>query len=129
MNKIKVLVENIEGFDAQFLEVVAAIEGKEEQVASVIEASAKSTAAFIDRTGNLRASIKKRKSKYENGGFIVEASGRGKAKGYHAANVEYGHVMIAWGRPTGRRVPAHPFMRPAAEEGIKKAIEVFRSDK
>jgi HK97 gp10 family phage protein len=126
MNRIRVSVENIQGFDAQFLEVVAAIEGKEEVVASVIESSAKSTAAFIDRTGNLRASIKKRKSKFENGGFIVEASGRGKSKGYHAANVEFGHVMIAWGRPTGKRVPPHPFMRPAAEEGIRKAVEVFR---
>lgn len=30
--------------------------------------------------------------------------------------VEYGHAEVLWGRPTGRRVPPQPFMRPAADE-------------
>lgn len=30
--------------------------------------------------------------------------------------VEYGHEEYLYGRPTGRRVPPHPFMRPAADE-------------
>jgi len=127
---IKVGVQyNPDGLDAQFEEIVQAIEQNLDEVASTVELEAKTTSAFHDKTGNLRASIKKRKSKFENGGYIVEASGRGKSKGYHAANVEFGHVLIAWGHPTGRRVPAKPFMRPAAEKGIRKAIELFRVKK
>lgn len=30
--------------------------------------------------------------------------------------VEYGHAEYLWGQATGRRVPPHPFMRPAADE-------------
>lgn len=30
--------------------------------------------------------------------------------------VEYGHKLVVYGHPTGRRVPPHPFMRPAADE-------------
>jgi len=127
---IKVGVQtNLNGLDAQFEEIVQAIEQNLDAVATHVETEAKTTSAFHDKTGNLRASIRKRKSKFQDGGYIVEASGRGKAKGYHAANVEYGHVMIAWGRPTGRRVPAKPYMRPAAEKGIRKAIELFRIKK
>jgi hypothetical protein len=129
MIKMSVRVDNINGLDAQFGEVLAAIEGNLDAVASMVETEARSSAAFIDKTGNLRASIKKRKSKYPDGGYIVEASGRGKSKGYHAANVEFGHVMIAWGNPTGKRVPAHPFMRPAAEKGFRSAVELFRVKK
>lgn len=126
MIKASVNVENIEGFDAQFKEVVKAIEHNLNEVATDVYEDAKTTAAFIDKTGNLRDSIKKKKSRYENGGYIVEASGKGKSKGYHAANVEFGHVMIAWGHPTGKRVPPHPFLRPALEQGFKKAVELFR---
>jgi len=30
--------------------------------------------------------------------------------------VEYGHKLIVYGHPTGRRVPPKPFLRPAADE-------------
>lgn len=126
MIKASVRVENLDGFDAAFDEVVQAIDQNLDAVASLVENEAKNTAAFVDKTGNLRKSIRKQKSRYENGGYIVKASGGGSFKGHHAANVEFGHVMIAWGRPTGRRVPPHPFMRPAAEKGIRKAVELFR---
>jgi len=129
MIKIGVRVEGMEDFDAQFAEVVQAIEENLDEVANTVLTEAKNTAAFIDKTGNLRGSIKKRKSKYKDGGYIVEAGGRGSSKGYHAFNVEVGHVLIAWGKPTGKRVPAKPFLRPAAEKGIRKAIEIFRSGK
>lgn len=32
--------------------------------------------------------------------------------------VEYGHAEVLYGVPTGRRVPPHPFMRPAVDETI-----------
>ena len=30
--------------------------------------------------------------------------------------VEYGHKLVVYGHPTGRRVPPRPFMRPAVDE-------------
>lgn len=125
MIKMSVQV-NIDGLDVALEEIVTAINGNLDAVATQVETEARSSAAFIDKTGNLRKSIKKRKSKFTDGGYIVEASGRGKSKGYHAANVEFGHVMIAWGNPTGKRVPAHPFLRPAVEKAFKVAVQLFR---
>ena len=128
MIKAGVSLKNMEGFDYQLEEVVKAIEHNLNEVAQIVETDAKATSAFIDITGNLRDSIKKRKSRYEDGGYIVMASGRGKKKGYHAANVEFGHALIAWGNPPKKttRVAPRPFMRPALEQGIRKAMELFK---
>ena len=133
MIKARVSLEDMEGFDAQYDEVVDAITANLSEVADVVLAAAKTSTAFRDKTGNLRMSIRKRKSRFENGGFIIMARGSNKTgdKGYHAHLVEFGHVMIDHkGRVTKLgRVPAHPFMRPAKEQGIRKAIELFRSRK
>lgn len=131
MIKVGVRVDNISGFDAQFEELVAAIESRVKEVAEDVRDNAKSTAAFIDRTGNLRRSIRMRKKRNQDGVYQVLAYGsnRDSAKGYHAALVEFGHVMIAWGHPTGKRVAAKPYMRPAIEKGYQKAVQLFRSKK
>lgn len=123
MIKSKVRVENIEGLDAQIDEVIRAIEGNLDIVAEDVKTEAQSTSMFADKTGNLRKSIGKRKSKFENGGYIVYA------RAPHAHLIEYGHYLIAWGHSTGRRVAARPFMRKAVERGISKAVQVFRSSK
>lgn len=92
-------------------------------VAAHVRDEAKTTAAFIDKTGNLRRSIGMRKSKFIRGGYIVKASGRNRAegatggKGFHAHLVEFGHSKVLWGRRTGGRVAPRPFMRPALEKG------------
>lgn len=131
MIRLGIRVENIEGLDLQFEKIVEILGSNLEEVAVLVHHEAKTTAAFVDRTGNLRVSIRKRKSKFEGGGFIIVASGRGKDKGYHAHLVEFGHVMLTHaGMPTKLgRVPAHPYMRPAAEKGIQKAIQLFRVKK
>ena len=127
MIKAKVSLENMEGFDAQLMEVVQAIDANLKETATVVRDDAKATSAFIDKTGNLRDSITMRKSRYPDGGYIVKAGAGGKKKGYHAWNVEFGHVLIAWGRVTGERVPPYPYLRPALEKGIKHAVNLFRS--
>jgi HK97 gp10 family phage protein len=104
-------------------EIIAVIEAGLSEVADLVKDEAKRSAEFVDKTGNLRRSISKRKSKFTDGGFIVMA------KGNHAHLVEFGHVKVLWGRRTNERVPAHPFMRNAKRSGIIKAIEVFRSNK
>jgi HK97 gp10 family phage protein len=125
MIKMSVRVDNINGLDAQFGEVVAAIEANLETVAANVAANAKSSAAFADKDGNLRKSISYKKSKFENGGFIVAA------RAPHAHLVEFGHVMLnKFGAPTKlRRVPAHPFLRKAVEQGIKEAVRLFMVEK
>lgn len=80
-------------------------------VAKQTATNARRTAAFVDKTGNLRRSIRMKKSKFVDGGFIVTATGRGKDKGYHAALVEFGHGI----KNSDKRVPPHPFLRPAVE--------------
>lgn len=129
MIQAHVSLKNMEGFDAQLAEVMAAVDANLNIVANVVLAEAKWSTGFRDKTGNLRASIRKRKSKFEDGGYIVFARGSKDDKGYHAHNVEFGHVMIAWGHVTGKRVREHPFMRPAKEAGLRKAVELFRSGK
>ena len=130
MIKATVTLHNMDVFDLVPDEIVKIIDENLSETASLVEVEAKTTAAFIDRTHNLRNSIRKSKSRYPNGGYIVKASGSngGKYKGYHAHLVEFGHVLITWGKITGRRVKPHPFMRPAAEQGIKKAIDLFREN-
>ena len=114
---------DLSGVDESLEEIMTFVAANLEEVASEVESAAKTTAAFADKSGKLRGSIKKSKSKYEDGGFIVAA------KAPHAHLVEFGHVMIAWGRITGRRVPAHPFMRPAKERGIRVALAKFGGKK
>ena len=121
---------DMSGIDAAFEEIMRAVDFDLDVVATTVFDKAKRTAQFVDKTGNLRDSIVKKKSKYEHGGYIVQATGKGKKKGYHARNVEFGHVMVAWGKiMIGRRVPPHPFLRPALDEGINEAIARFRSSK
>jgi hypothetical protein len=118
----------MEGFDAQFREIVDAVNANLELVAEYIHSEAKSTLAFKDKTKRLRKSIRIRKSKYMDGGFIVVATGKNKDKGYHAWLVEFGHVKFLWGEPTGERVPPHAFMRPAKEKGLVYAVQLLRSN-
>lgn len=123
-------------FDAVFNAIAEDVDAGLSEVAGVVLDEARSSADFIDRSGNLRKSIRKRKSRFENGGYIVFARGANNkdsesesSKGYHAHLVEFGHVMIAWGRVTGKRVKPHPFLRNARTKGFQRAMEIFRSGK
>lgn len=99
------------------------------KVADAIRDEAKTTADFIDRTGNLRKSIGKRKSRFPRGGYIVKASGRNRAegatgaKGFHAWLVEFGHVKVLWGKRTSEMVRPHPFMSNAVKRGKRFALQ------
>lgn len=59
------------------------------------------------RHKHLRQSIEPRKSRYEEGGWIVRAGVP------HAINVEFGHLKVLWGHVTAEHVPAHSFLRKA----------------
>jgi len=118
MLRADVEVRNIEGFDSQFEEVFLAVDANLSEIADTIKEEADNTTEFEDDTGDLRKGNRKRKSRYEEGGYIIYN------REPHAHLVEYGHVMLTKdGRPTKLgRVPPHPFMRRALEKGITKAI-------
>ena len=101
-------------------EFVKYIDDNAEDIAQEIEFRAQATAAFIDKTGRLRKSIKARKSKYEGGGWIVGAWSP------HAWLVEFGHELIDWysGRKVGH-VPEHKFLRTALNNVISTARAKF----
>lgn len=132
----KVSISDLDaGLHAQLSEVMEAVDANLKEVATVVRDDAKHTADFIDKTRNLRKSIGMRKSKFPDGGYIVKASGRNRdtdsesAKGFHAHLVEFGHVMVLWGKRTGEHVPAIPFMRKALARGFAHALKLFRQGK
>lgn len=48
--------------------------------------------------------------------------------GAHGHLVEFGHEEVLFGERTGRRVPPHPFARPAFDESRQKAMnEIIRA--
>ena len=100
-----------------------------EQIARQIATDARATTAFKDYKGTsresswskktwgenarrLRRSIKAKKSKYEDGGWIVQATAP------HAHLIEYGH-----GGPMP--APAKSFLRPALNANIAAARALF----
>lgn len=123
MIKARVRLENMDAFDASIDEVRRAVdEYGIEPAADIVKEEADATAEFADKTGKLRKGNKKRKSKFEDGGFIVYN------RQPHAHLVEFGHVMLdKAGDPTKlKRVPAHPFMRRALEKSIARIVTLIR---
>jgi len=84
---------------------------------------------FKDKTGALRKSIKVRKSKYDDGGYIVKAGGRGAMQAWI---IEHGHQSISGTGANrvdnGVFVPAFPFMKPALDKNIRFAEIVLREE-
>ncbi len=68
-------------------------------------------------TGALKKSIKKKKSKINNLGYIAGAMAP------HAHLLEYGHALVRNGKVYGH-VPAHPFVKPA-EEAVKQEVMII----
>jgi len=130
--KSRVSVKHMKGIEYTLAEVAKAIDSSLEDTALYVLSEAQNTAAFHDKTGNLRKSIRIKKSKFLNGGYIVIASGKHGSKsrrGFHAHLIEFGHVEVLFGRPTGRRVPPKPFLRPALEKGIRFALSILKKDR
>lgn len=117
----RVNVNNLDKALAKQLEdIFGTVDKALQKTADFVRDDAKTTAQFVDKTGNLRKSIRRRKSKFEGGGYIVVATGKNVdgAQGYHAHLIEYGHYIVTpSGRRTGRKTRPRPFMRQAAEKG------------
>ena len=106
--------------DAALDEILAAVDADLSGIADYVEAEAKTTARFADKTGNLRKTIKKRKSKFPEGGYIVVATAP------HAHLVEFGHAMWVKGVYVKDHVKPRKFLRKAKEKGWREAIRRFR---
>jgi len=90
-------------------EVIDFIIDNEVKVANLIKKEAQNSTAFKDKTGRLRKSIRRRKSRFEFGGQIVIATAP------HAHLIEFGH----------KNAPPHSFLRTAKEKVISEAREIF----
>ena len=106
--------------DAALEEILVAVDADLSGIADYVEAEAKTTAQFVDKTGNLRKTIKKRKSKFPEGGYIVVATAP------HAHLVEFGHAMWVKGVYVKDYVKPRKFLRQAKEKGWREAIRRFR---
>ena len=106
--------------DAALDEILVAVDADLSGIADYVEAEAKTTAQFADKTGNLRKTIKKRKSKFPEGGYIVVATAP------HAHLVEFGHAMWVKGVYVKDHVKPRKFLRKAKEKGWREAIRRFR---
>jgi len=92
------------------------LDEKCKEIADKIKVDAKtgtylSAKKFKDLSGRLRKSIKTKKSKYDDGGYIVKAGGRGAMQAWL---IEHGH-----GGP--RPAPPFPYLGPALRRNIKFA--------
>ena len=106
--------------DAALDEILVAVDADLSGIADYVEAEAKTTARFADKTGNLRKTIKKRKSKFPEGGYVVVATAP------HAHLVEFGHAMWVKGVYVKDHVKPRKFLRKAKEKGWREAIRRFR---
>lgn len=91
-----------------------------EPIAKAVAATAQRSAAFADKTGRLRKSIRAAKSKFQDGGWIVMATAP------HAHLIEFGHAHVRKGKVVGH-VPPHPFLRPALTEVVNKWLHTARA--
>ena len=91
-----------------------------EIIAHEVAADAENSAAFADQSGMLRDSIRASKSKFKDGGWIVLSDAP------HAHLIELGHVKVLWGRRTNEKVPPHPFLRPALDRAVARAVALFQ---
>ena len=88
--------------------------------AEPIQKDARQTTAFIDRSGDLRDSIKISKVVKKRAGYRVIKVYCARTKGNYEANlVEFGH--------SGKYAVAHPFLAPAFERHQEEAAEIITS--
>ena len=105
-NEAKVTIDTSE-FEKELAEF---INSNSLEIAKQIAKDAKASVNVV--TGNLKKSIRAKKSKFEDGGAIVQSGAQ------HSHLVEFGH-----GGP--HPAPPHPYLRPALEKNIQEAKRIF----
>ena len=116
----------IQEFAALGDEAIPDLQAASDIAGKYILAKAKSTSAFVDKTGNLRSSIRFSKTKrtprksYNVIGKIYTLP----KVGPHAHLVEFGHKIVRNGQVFGKVKP-HPFLRPAADESKEEVLNII----
>lgn len=105
--------------DIDLSEIQKAINDGLEGIAVEVEAEAKNTSSFADKTGLLRSKIKKRKSP-DGDGFIVEA------RAPHAHLVEFGHAQVTRDGRTVGFTKKHSFLRTAKEKVLMGVVNKLK---
>jgi len=93
-----------------------------EAVAREAASRAKNSAAFVDKSGKLRSSIKaqkgtKKRSENETVWLV-------RATAPHSHLIEYGHAMVTPGGRLVGHVAAHPFLQPAVDSVMPEAENI-----
>jgi len=97
------------------------LDEKSEVIAKQIARDAKTMVpGFQDKSGRLRRSIRAKKSKYADGGWITRAGGKGAMQAFL---VEHGHGPGAKG--LGTTAQPHPYLEPARMQNIAFARQQF----
>lgn len=100
--------------------------GKGVKAATTVLAEAIQARTPVDK-GLLRASVGTNTRVDPSGEAASGIVGFGR-QGYIARFVEYGHRIVGHKpgkKDTGKRVPPHPFIRPAFDESAGKALQAF----
>ena len=96
-------------------------------VADEVAARARSTAAFVDKTGELRKSIRV-EDPGQDAPFLLVRAGEytydSKHYSPHAHLIEFGHAKVTPGGRVLGFTPARPFMAPAVSEVLERADEI-----
>lgn len=89
--------------------------------AKVVLSRAKGKVKHI--TGDLEKGLKVSKpNKRSKSTFKLYARVMFGSKAAHGVNVELGHKLVMFGNKTDKRVPEHPFLRPAADESKDEVL-------
>ena len=107
--------------DAITADVREMMEPQLEYLAERVADEARRTSEFADKTGELRRSISAKKSKFEDGGYIVIA------KAQHAHLVEFGHVQVTKNGDVVGSVAARPFLRRAKDKVLRTAVREIQA--
>jgi len=104
-------------------EAEAILDEAAEKGAKVVLSTAKNTAAFKDRTGALRKSLRIKKEKTKAKNKVSYQIGPKYAKKNSSGGVNYGH-LVEFGVPS-RGIPARPFLRPALDENFSEIKKIM----
>ena len=89
--------------------------------AAVQEIRKNAASSFGTKTGNLKRSIRRKRSKYDNKAAIAGAFAP------HAHLLENGHLKVLWGKRTGEHVPGTYFVARAQAAVEARAQEIAQS--
>lgn len=112
--------------------LLAAVEPAAKLIKEAVKDNIHDQASREHPAGTLRGTIEHKvtlKTKSRVAINVGPNAASGETTGYYGRFVEFGHAIVpSWGKLKGvsvGRVPPHPFMRPAFDENVERAIDII----